>query len=336
MPPGIGFYDREVVHSLAALLEARYGSVASGICDEPSIILDQVLLLAFAHNLSRSAHAPVCCDETRRPFYDTQSVLREAGLAEYANRLLWHHQGGSGESLLQAYGRESTDRALLRAPLLSVLDHPSRPVYVYRELNTDLAHTGYLDAASSSPGMPSPGSNRPAPPTGRFSSAVALDMLREQREVVCASQHLTLSVCEAPTVPFHCAPATAPPDPAASTSGQQPPASASDKPGDTLDGAAGHGPWQSLRAVVGPARRRGWPPSLGRWVRERMDAAGLSHVADPQDPRAKEIGRRNFNTWGLHMRERCAWGDPHCWAGCYRNCSAAAHTREKPAPWRPW
>jgi hypothetical protein len=336
------FYDLGMVRALASVLEEQHGTVARGVCDEPTMILDQVLLLAFAYNRSHGGSPHHHQHEQQwhlrdgvssRPFYDTQAVLRHARLGEYADRLLWHHHGGSGEALLQVYGRHMSDAQAIRRRLLSVLDEPARPIFVYRELNTDLGHKTYLDASDFSSAS-APDSDRFVPrlPPGRFTKDAALDMLRLQRELVCASGYLAFSVCDAPTVPFHCRPpdavdATTSPSPSASSS-------ASVAAAPAYSSGNGRAPRASLRVVIGPPRRNGWPVSQAAWIRLRMKVAGLEHLKDPRDTRVVAGGTRNFNLFGLRLRERCALGDPGCFSDCYRNCTGPK-TRSR-ARWRVW
>ena len=165
------FYDRWVVQALAARLTMLRGSVERGLCHDASVIWDPILLNAHMYNATRSTGC--------HPYYDMHEVLRGAGLQQYATtsddlRISSQPPAGFGEKLLWVHVRqaqESDRRAADREKLLSILDDPARPILVYREPNQD--------------------------PYLRLNKT-------QLPEVVCRSQHLTLSVCSAPERAFWC------------------------------------------------------------------------------------------------------------------------------------
>ena len=201
------FYSRPLLLDLAQRLERLHGTIAKAICFGPGFVFDAILLLAHLFRFSKRTGTP-----PPSSFHDTQVVLRDAGLTGYADRLLLHKPDtGSGECLLQPYGEEADDEARYRKGLLSVIDNAQRPIFVYRELNAQT----YLDLTAH-----------------KRNWSLIQRMLPMQRQLVCDSSHLSLSVCESPTVPFYCA----------------------GKAGARADDAR-----RRVRVVVGFARREGWP-----------------------------------------------------------------------------
>ena len=173
------FYSRPALLDVARRLESPRRTIATAICLGPGYVFDAVLLLAHRFGSSKRTGTPPATS-----FHDMQAVLRGAGLGAYADRLLVHKPDtGSGEVLLHPYGEEPNDAARYRRGLLSVIDHSERPIFVYRELDAQT----YLDLVRHERNW-----------------SLIRQMLPMQRQLVCDSTHLSLSVCESPTVPFYC------------------------------------------------------------------------------------------------------------------------------------
>ena len=152
------FYDWPWLSALAAKLESANGNISSGVCEPPGTY-EATLTFSFLYRHGKNSSC--------YPFYNTEEVLVQAGLAS----LLSRGRMGTGDALFHRY----TGGLQMRERMLSVVDHPRRPVFFYREW-------AGLD-------------NSPAEREA---------VLTPVRALVCRSEHLFLSVCGAPGVPYHC------------------------------------------------------------------------------------------------------------------------------------
>ena len=152
------FYDWPWLSALAAKLESANGNISSGVCEPPGTYETTLTFsFLFRHGKNSSCY----------PFFNTEEVLVQAGLAS----LLSRGRMGTGEALFHRY----TGGLQMRERMLSVVDHPRRPVFFYREWA----------------GLENTPAEREA-------------VLTPVRALVCRSEHLFLSVCGAPGVPYHC------------------------------------------------------------------------------------------------------------------------------------
>ena len=177
------FFKKRWLVALAEQLQVHQGSLARSICDPPSMVWEVLLAYGFLYNYSRRTRV----DDGHYPFYDMGDVLRGANLSSYADRLLIYNPGGgAGEFLLAPLGREEGDSSDVVEKLLSVVDDPRRPIFVFRETNTI---------------------ERPRITGARLferDRAAVLRAVEVQHKLVCQSRNLFLSVCQQPWHPYFC------------------------------------------------------------------------------------------------------------------------------------